>query len=40
MWIGCLAYANDATLVSPTLYGMQKMLDICTAMAKENDVIQ
>ena len=39
MYVGSVAYAEDVTLVSPTLHGMQKMLDVCTLFAEENGLI-
>ena len=33
MYCGCVAYADDLTLVSPTVNGMQKLLDICGSFA-------
>ena len=33
MYCGCVAYADDLTLVSPTVNGMQKLLDICGSVA-------
>lgn len=35
---GALAYADDIVLLSPSLYGMQKMLNICETYSKQYDV--
>ena len=39
LYLGCLTYADDITLVSPTVAGLQQMLDICTAYANEHHLI-
>ena len=39
MYIGSVAYADDVTLLSPTLHGMQKMLDVCSLFAEEKGLI-
>ena len=33
MFLGCLAYADDFLLISPTAAGLQKMMDICLQYA-------
>ena len=33
LYVGCLAYADDIILVSPTVYGMEKMLKVCDQFA-------
>ena len=38
-YIGALAYADDVTLLCPSLHGMQKMIDVCETFADEFDVI-
>ena len=38
MYCGCVAYADDLTLVSPTVNGMQKLLDICGSFAVRNNL--
>ncbi len=38
-FVGCLAYADDVTLISPTLNGTQRMLDICTSFATEKGLL-
>ena len=30
LYLGCLTYADDITLVSPSIAGLQRMLDMCT----------
>eukprot|EP00914_Ancora_sagittata_P012591 GHVO01024206.1.p1 GENE.GHVO01024206.1~~GHVO01024206.1.p1 ORF type:complete len:131 (-),score=10.07 GHVO01024206.1:442-834(-) len=35
---GTVCYADDLTLLSPTLTGMQKMVDICDEFGEENDL--
>ena len=34
-FVGCLAYADDVTLISPTVNGTERMLDMCTSFATE-----
>ena len=38
-YTGALAYADDVTLLCPTLSGMQKMLDICESYANKFDIL-
>ena len=38
-YVGGVAYADDVTLISPTRYGIQKMLDVCTTFARQNGLI-
>ena len=38
-FVGCLAYADDVTLISPTVNGTQRMLDICTSFATEKELL-
>ena len=33
MYTGCCFYADDVALLSPTLFGFQKMLDVCQGFA-------
>ena len=33
MFLGCLAYADDSLLISPTAAGLQKVMDICLQYA-------
>lgn len=35
---GCLAYADDITLLSPTLTGLQKMIRVCERVSGELDI--
>ena len=35
-YVGCIAYPDDVTVISPTWYAVQKMLDVCTEFAQEN----
>ena len=37
--LGCLTYADDITLVSPNVAGLQQMLDICTTYANKHHLI-
>ena len=39
LYLGCLTYADDITLVSPSIAGLQRMLDMCTVYAKEHHLI-
>ena len=39
LYVGCLAYADDISLLSPTRYGMQRMLDTCSVFAEENGLV-
>ncbi len=39
IFLGCLAYADDVTLVSPTARGMQRMLDICNEYARHHALV-
>ena len=39
MYVGSVAYADDVTLLSPTLHEMQKMLDVCSLFAEEKGLI-
>ena len=34
--VGCITYADDITLISPTVHGLQSMLSICERFVKEN----
>ena len=38
MYCGCVAYADNLTLVFPTVNGMQKLLDICGSFAVRNNL--
>ena len=37
--MGALSYAYDITLISPSLYGLNRMLDICNKFAIDNLII-
>ena len=37
--VGCLAYADDVTLISPAVNGTQRMLDICTSFATKKGLL-
>ena len=39
LYLGCLTYADDITLVSPNVAALQQMLDICTKYANEHHLI-
>ena len=34
LYVGCLLYANDILLLSPTVAGLQEMLDVCSDSAR------
>ena len=36
LFLACIFYADDVALLSPTVTGMQTMIDICASYAKEN----
>ena len=38
-WFGGVALADDVTLVSPTIQGLQKLVNICEEHAKETDLV-
>ena len=38
-YMGALSYADDITLISPSLYGLNRMLDICDTFAIDNFII-
>ena len=38
-YAGCLAYADDLSLLSPTKKGLQKLVDLCEEYAKENYIL-
>ena len=37
-WLGTFFYADDGTLLSPSISGLQKMIDICSDHADENSL--
>ena len=39
MYVGSVAYADNVTSLSPTLHGMQKMLDVGSLSAEEKGLI-
>jgi hypothetical protein len=39
IYVGALAYADDITLLCPSIRGLNKMLGICSQYASENDII-
>ena len=39
LYLGCLTYADDITLVSPNVAGLQQMLHMCTTYANEHQLI-
>ena len=39
LYVGALAYADDVTLLSPTVGRMQKMLDVCSVFADESGLL-
>ena len=38
-FVGCIMYADDLLLLSPSLRGMQAMLDICTRFGTSHDIV-
>jgi exonuclease III len=38
-YVGTLAYADDLTLICPTLHGMRKMVEICENYAKQYSIL-
>ena len=38
VFLGCIVYADDILLISKTVCGMQKMLDVFSKMAVELDI--
>ena len=36
---GCIGYADDLVLLSPTLYGLKKMIGICENYAREHKIV-
>ena len=38
-WYGAFAYADDVILLSPTITGLQKMVDICQNHSQEYDLM-
>ena len=36
VFFACVFYADDVALLSPTIHGMQKLIDICSSYAREN----
>ena len=39
LYVGCLAYADDLALLSPTVMALQRMIDKCSDFAKVNGLI-
>ena len=39
LYLGAIAYADDINLVSPTIHGMQQMLNICDTYAKDHGLV-
>ena len=39
IYMGALSYADDITLISPSLYGLNRMLVICNKFAIDNFII-
>ena len=37
-FVGCIMYADDLLLLSPSLRGMQAMLDICTRFGTSHNI--
>ena len=38
-FVGCIMHADDLLLLSPSLQGMQSMLDICTSFGKIHNIV-
>ena len=38
-FVGCIMYAHDLLLLSPSVRGMQTMLDICTNFGRSHSII-
>ena len=38
-YVGALAYADDITLLSPTVLGIQRMLNTCAAYAEDHNLL-
>ena len=38
-YMSALSYADDITLISPSLYGLNRMFDICNKFAIDNFII-
>ena len=36
VFFACVFYADDVALLSPTIHGMQKLIDFCSSHAREN----
>ena len=36
VFFACVFYVDDVALLSPTIHGMQKLIDICSSYAREN----
>ena len=37
-FVACIFYADDVALLSPTLFGMQKLIDICSSYGQANAI--
>jgi len=38
-FVGCIMYADDLLLLSPSLQGMQSMLDICSSFVNSHNIV-
>jgi len=38
VFVGCILYADDIVLISPTVHSLQMMLDVCSSFALEVDM--
>ena len=38
-WYGCLCYCDDCILLATSIDSLQKLVDICSAHAQENDLL-
>ena len=38
LFVACVFYADDVALLSPTVHGMQKLIDICSSYGRDNAI--
>ena len=39
VFVGCIMYADDLLILSPSVVGLQYMLDICSGYGRTHDII-
>ena len=39
VFFGCFIYADDIIILSPTLCGLQEMLNVCTWYSRSHDIV-